>query len=45
MDQTSDLADRERRDREGYEGYPESSDRPDVRDRVADWPSDWIEGV
>ena len=32
------LADRERRDREGYIRYPDSLDEPAVWDKVADWP-------
>ena len=33
-----ELADRERRDREGYVRYPDSLDEPAVWDKVADWP-------
>ena len=33
-----ELADRERRDREGYARYPDSLDEPAAWDKVADWP-------
>ena len=33
-----DSAEREKRDREGYEKYPDLLDRPAVWDQVADWP-------
>lgn len=33
-----EVADRERRDREGYMRYPDSLDEPSAWDRVADWP-------
>ena len=35
-----DAAEREKRDREGYERYPDSLDQPAVWDRVADWPDE-----
>jgi metal-responsive CopG/Arc/MetJ family transcriptional regulator len=35
-----DAAERERRDREGYEKYPDLLDRPAVWDQVADWPDE-----
>jgi len=35
-----DSAEREKRDREGYERYPDSLDQPAVWDRVADWPDE-----
>ncbi len=31
---------RERLDREGYVRYPDSLDRPDAWERVADWPDE-----
>jgi metal-responsive CopG/Arc/MetJ family transcriptional regulator len=34
------LAEREKRDREGYERYPDSLDQPAVWDQVADWPDE-----
>ena len=33
-------AEREKRDREGYERYPDLVDQPAVWDRVADWPGE-----
>jgi len=33
-------AEREKRDREGYERYPDLVDQPAVWDRVADWPDE-----
>jgi len=33
-------AERERRDREGYERYPDVLDQPAVWDQVADWPDE-----
>jgi metal-responsive CopG/Arc/MetJ family transcriptional regulator len=35
-----DSAEREKRDREGYERYPDVLDQPAVRDQVADWPNE-----
>ena len=35
-----DSAEREKRDREGYERYPDLVDQPAVWDRVADWPDE-----
>jgi metal-responsive CopG/Arc/MetJ family transcriptional regulator len=35
-----DAAEREKRDREGYEKYPDLLDRPAVWDQVADWPDE-----
>jgi len=35
-----DALEREKRDREGYERYPDSLDQPAVWDRVADWPDE-----
>ena len=35
-----DAFEREKRDREGYERYPDSLDQPAVWDRVADWPDE-----
>jgi metal-responsive CopG/Arc/MetJ family transcriptional regulator len=33
-----EVADRERRDQEGYARYPDSLDEPATWDKVADWP-------
>ena len=33
-----DAAEREKRDREGYERHPDLLDQPAVWDQVADWP-------
>ena len=38
--QRMELARREKRDREGYEKYPDLLDQPGVWDQVADWPED-----
>ena len=35
-----DAAEREKRDREGYERYPDLLDQPAVWDQVADWPEE-----
>ena len=35
-----DSAEREMRDREGYERYPDLLDQPAVWDQVADWPDE-----
>jgi metal-responsive CopG/Arc/MetJ family transcriptional regulator len=35
-----DAVEREKRDREGYEKYPDLLDSPAVWDRVADWPDE-----
>ena len=35
-----DAAEREKRDREGYERYPDLLDRPAIWDQVADWPDE-----
>ncbi len=35
-----DASEREKRDREGYERYPDLLDRPGVWDQVADWPDE-----
>ena len=35
-----DLAEREKRDREGYEEHPDLLDQPAVWDQVADWPDE-----
>ncbi len=35
-----DTVEREKRDREGYERYPDLLDRPAVWDQVADWPDE-----
>lgn len=35
-----ETAEREKRDREGYERYPGLLDRPGVWDQVADWPDE-----
>jgi metal-responsive CopG/Arc/MetJ family transcriptional regulator len=35
-----DLLEREKRDREGYVRYPDSTDEPAVWDKVADWPEE-----
>ncbi len=35
-----DASEREKRDREGYERYPDLLDRPAVWDQVADWPDE-----
>jgi metal-responsive CopG/Arc/MetJ family transcriptional regulator len=35
-----DSAEREKRDREGYERYPDLLDHPALWDRVADWPDE-----
>ena len=35
-----DALEREKRDREGYERYPDLLDQPAVWDRVADWPDE-----
>ena len=33
-------AEREKRDREGYERYPDLLDQPSAGDQVADWPDE-----
>jgi len=35
-----DSVEREKRDREGYERYPDSLDPPAIWDQVADWPNE-----
>ena len=35
-----ELREREKRDREGYVRYPDSTDEPAVWDKVADWPDE-----
>jgi metal-responsive CopG/Arc/MetJ family transcriptional regulator len=35
-----DVAEREKRDREGYARYPDLLDQPPARDQVADWPDE-----
>ena len=35
-----ELREREKRDREGYVRYPDSTDEPAVWDKVADWPEE-----
>jgi len=35
-----DSAEREKRDREGYERYPDLLDQPSAGDQVADWPDE-----
>ncbi len=35
-----EVADRERRDREGYTRHPDSLDEPSAWDRVAGWPDE-----
>ena len=35
-----DSAEREKRDREGYERYPDLLDQPAVWDQVPDWPDE-----
>ncbi|HEY7369060.1 MAG TPA: ribbon-helix-helix domain-containing protein [Thermoanaerobaculia bacterium] len=35
-----DRRERERRDREGFQRYPDSLDEPSAWERVADWPEE-----